>query len=220
MGPAGWLAVYTLIALSSASVVWFFQVRRSMLMRMRAVVGILEDVFRPRDKTYTLLGYLVGFRAVYRLDWPWAGRAWILYTMPPSHVFLYLPVVVLQRRRDRLEVTLRLASPLPGEAHVYDPGDRWARRLVARDTAESRGRLRERELELAGKRYRALYSGEEALSKAERLAQELLARGVDVRRVTLDDGRRALHVSLAPSLDTLREALETVKRSARLLAGS
>ncbi|OWJ54969.1 hypothetical protein Pdsh_04550 [Pyrodictium delaneyi] len=203
---------------SMASVVWFFQIRRTMIMRMRAVVGILEDTLKPRDKEYTLLGYLVGFRAVYRLDKPWATRAWILYTMPPGHILFYLPIILLQRRRDRLEITLRLTAPLPGEAHIYDPRDRAVRRLVAKDTAESRERLRQRELMMKSRRYIALYSGEEALAKAEKLAQDLLARGVDLRRVTIDDRRRALHVSLVPSLENLREALETVYRHARRLA--
>ena len=212
------LAFYALLVASMASVVWFFQIRRTMIMRMRAVIGVLEDTLRPRDREYTLLGYLVGFRAVYKLDQPWATRAWILYTMPPGHILFYLPVVLLQRRRDRLEVTLRLTAPLPGEAHIYDPRDRAIHRLVARDTAEARDRLRERQVVIAGRSYTALYSGEEALSKAERLAHELLACGVDLRRVTLDDRRRALHVSLAPSLETLREALETLKRHARRLA--
>ena len=83
--------------------------------------------------------------------------------------------------------------------------------------AESRERLRQRELMMKSRRYIAIYSGEEALAKAEELAQDLLARGVDLRRVTIDDRRRALHVSLVPGLENLREALETVNRHARRL---
>ena len=217
---ATWLLVYAVLVASMASVVWFFQVRRAMIARMRAVIGILEDELRPRDKTYTLLGYLVGFRAVYDLPYRWSTRAWLLYTMPPGHVFFYLPVIALRGERDRLEVTFRLRSPLPGEAHVYDPRDRHVKRLVRRDTAGVEERLARAFVEASGRRYAALYSGEEALEKARALLEDLLAAGVDVRRVTLSDRDWALHVSLVPSVSTLREALRVVKKHAGRLAAA
>jgi len=220
VGPeARWLLFYAVIVASMASVVWFFQIRRQMIARMRAVVGILEDVLRPRDKTYTLLGYLVGFRAVYELPYRWSRRAWILYTMPPGHVFFYLPVILLRREKDRLELTFRVNTPLPGEAHIYHPHDRHVARLVRRDTAGREGRLTRGEVVEAGKRFTALYSGSEALEKARQLLRGLLEAGADVRRVTLSDRDWALHVSIVPSVATLRRTLEVLKRYGEKLAG-
>ncbi len=218
MSGAEWLLVYAVLTASAASVVWFFQVRRQMLAKMRAVVGILEDVFKPRDQTYTLLGYLVGFRAEYRLPYSWAPRAWALYTMPPGHVFFYLPVVLLRGMRDRLELTIQLREPLPGEAHVYDPRDRATRRLVARDTAGREERLRRATLSVDGRSLAALYSGERALELALGLLGELRRAGVDAVRVTVADRERVLHVAAYPRLSQVRVLAETLLRYARRLS--
>ena len=218
MSEAEWLLVYAVLTASAASVVWFFQVRRQMLAKMRAVVGILEEVFKPRDKTYTLLGYLVGFRAEYRLPYSWAPRAWALYTMPPGHVFFYLPVVIARRMRDRLELTIQVREPLPGEAHVYDPGDRASRRLVARDTAGRGERLREARLSVDGRSLVALYSGERALELALELLRELSRSGARVVRVTVADRERVLHVAAYPRLGQVGALAETLLRFSRRLA--
>lgn len=218
MGEAEWLLVYAVVTASAASVVWFFQVRRQMLVKMRAVVGMLEEVFRPRDKTYTLLGYLVGFRAEYRLPSRWAPRAWVLYTMPPSHVFFYLPVVLARRMRDRLEITIQVREPLPGEAHVYDPRDRATRRLVARDTAGREERLRRKRLVVDGRVYEALYSGDRALELALGLLAELRRTGAEVVRATVADQERVLHAAAYPSLGQVRPLAEAMLRYAEALA--
>jgi hypothetical protein len=210
------LILYIVLIGGAASVVWFFQTRRSMLLRMRGVVAILEDVFRPVDKEYTLLGYLVGFRAVYKLRDRLLSRAWLLYIMPPYHVFFYLPVIALGRRRERLEVTLKTSYPLAGEAHVYLRGDGFVRRSVEKDVAGSGRAYSRASMDLDGVLVEALYTGQIALDKALALFRELKGVGVDVRRVSIVDRLHAIHVSLAPSPGTdLRAALRRLLRLAR-----
>ncbi len=212
--PTTWLLVYTVIVVSMASVVWFFMVRRQMIARMRAVVGILEDTLRPRDKTYTLLGYLVGFRAEYQLSRPKTPRAWILYTMPPGHVFLYLPVIALLRERDRLELTLRLRGLTPGQAHIVDPRDRRTMRELRRDLGDTLAKLTATTIETPAGTYRAYYDSNEALEKARQLLMKLQGAGAEVTRVTISSKPAALHVALHPRIASLRPALETLLREA------
>ncbi|ABM80664.1 hypothetical protein [Hyperthermus butylicus] len=204
------LMLYIIAIAAAVSVVWFFHIRRVMLMRMRGLVSLLERSFRPRDTQYMLLGYLVGFRAEYLLGDGPASRAWILYTTPPYHVFFYLPVISLGKRREKLEITLRLRSPLPGEAHIYDPGDRGVVRAVVADTAGAGRRLYRGTVSIAGRELEALYSGDIALAKAKSLFEELVAAGVDVRRVSIVDRLHALHVSVVPQLDTVEELVKRV----------
>lgn len=210
------ILLYAVLVGGAASVVWFFQIRRSMILRMRGVISVLEHTFKPSDKEYTLLGYLVGFKATYKLRDPSITRAWLLYIMPPYHVFFYLPVIALARRRERLEVTLRTSYPLPGEAHLYVEGDGFVRRSVIRDVTGVARSYSRAAVSVGGREYVALYTGQLALGRAVELAEALQAAGADVRRVSIVDRLRAIHVSLVPSPNAdLKGALERLLRVAR-----
>ena len=135
-----WLFFWIIVILSSLAVLWFFQMRRLLIRRMRLVIGLLERILKPRDQNYTLLGYLVGFRAEYRLRSEKVPRAWALYMIPPHHVLLYVPVILAAGKKERLELTFRLSRPPRGEVHIYDPGDRATKRSVRTDLSRYRGR--------------------------------------------------------------------------------
>jgi len=215
------LLVYLVLVLGGLATLWFFMVRRDLIRRMKRIVEILEEELRPRDKSYTLLGYLVGFRAVYEKPRiKGVDRAWILYTQPPRHVLLYLPVVHLAGERERLELTLRLARPPRGEAHLYDPGDRATRRLVERDTADAREKLRRGAAEIAGHELELLTTGDpEAQQAVVELAEKLTRiMGRPPLRVTLSSRHRALHVAIEPRVATLRNTVRAIARYAESLA--
>ncbi len=212
-----WLVFSIIVILSSLTVLWFFQMRRLLIRRMRLVIGLLERVLRPRDQEYTLLGYLVGFRAVYKLRSDKVPRAWALYMIPPHHVLLYVPVILLAGKKERLELTFRLSRPPGGEAHIYDPGDRATRRSVRIDLAKYRGRLYEREIEIQGRTYKVIYSNEETLRLAHQVFSEL-ASLVDVKRVTIASRVSAFHVAFIPQIGVLEEALNRIVSQAYRLA--
>lgn len=213
------LLLYLVIVAGALATLWFFQVRRLMIQRMKRIVEILEEELRPRDKTYTLLGYLVGFRAVYeRPRVRGVGRAWILYTQPPRHVLFYLPVSRAIRARERLELTFRTPYLPRGEAHLYAPWDRASARLVGRDASGEASV--EETVEIAGRSYRLLSDGAPgARSAVIELASLLASSGVYPLRVTIDSRRQALHVAIEPRLETLREALRRIAGYASRLAG-
>lgn len=200
-----WPVVYAVMVASLPAVAWFFRLRRGMLARMSAVVKALEDSVRPKDKRYWLLGYLVGFRATYWVRRRPVSKVWALYTTPPYHVFFYLPVVLLARKRERLEVTLGLSQGLlRGEAHLYDPRDRRSRRAVRVDA----GRLHARLKAARGPGGTvALHNSDHALRLATEL-YERLSKHLPVSRVSVIASRSVLHVAMEPRLEGLRQALK------------
>ncbi|MEM0025161.1 MAG: hypothetical protein QXV41_01130, partial [Zestosphaera sp.] len=79
------IAFSALIIASAISVIWYFRGRRKMLKFIKEFTDELERELRPADKEYVLLGYLVGYRAKYKLE---DGRnAYILLTTAPRHSF-------------------------------------------------------------------------------------------------------------------------------------
>lgn len=212
-----WLFFSVVVILSSLTVLWFFQVRRLLIRRMRLVIGLLEKVLKPRDQQYTLLGYLVGFRAIYKLSSPKVPRAWALYMLPPHHVLLYVPVILLGGRKERLELTFKLSRPPGGEAHIYDPRDRATKRSIKIDLSKYRGKLYERDIEVNGRIYKALYSSEETLKTAHRILSDLVSLA-DVKRVTIASRVSAFHVALVPRIGTLEETLNRIVSYAHNLA--
>ena len=180
--------VVIVAALAGVVVLWFFRVRRLMIERQRLVVAILEEFFRPRDKLYTLLGYLVGFKAEYVVGRNGIRRVWLLYTMPPIHVLLYLPVVRAVGGRERLAVTIKPDGSVATEAHLLDPADRVARRSFRVDYGEDA-------LNRCGRRLSGfLACGSPGLiDELEALAERVRGEGVRVTRISVDRGAGVVH---------------------------
>ncbi|MGC8983468.1 MAG: hypothetical protein ACP5KA_06955 [Desulfurococcaceae archaeon] len=166
-----YLALLGLSALGVASAVWFFKKRREVLELLRDVTATLEEYYKPSDKTYTWIGYLVGYKARYVL--PGKHKAFILFTTVPRHALFYMPVVLLANRRDRLEVAVVPHDRyVVGELHVHKKGSWIAEAVVKKNVGE---RLREfsvRELDIGGYKYVAYYKDERLLSSFTELASK------------------------------------------------
>jgi len=89
-----------LLALSGASVAWFFPARRYMITLMKSVAVELEEALRPVDATYTMLGLYVGFHARFRVSGLREYRA--LRVLLPRHALLYLPFALARGEKDVL----------------------------------------------------------------------------------------------------------------------
>jgi len=220
-GSALALAVSVVIIASFPAVVWFFVIRRGMIRRIAGVARELEGVLKPRDVRYWYLGYLVGFRARY-----WVNRGPIstvsaLYTIPPYHVFFYLPVIILGRRRETLDLAVKLRQRplLGGEAHLID-GSRRARLTLAKDLGDTR-RLRRTRVTLGGRVLEAYVAGREPpLSLAVGLAERLESLGARVHRVTVDPGSKIVYASLSVEKgEPVAPLVEAVLDAARRAAG-
>ncbi len=192
-------ALIVLVLASFPAVVWFFYFRRIMIRRIASIARSLEETLKPRDKKYWYLGYLVGFRARYWVNRGPVKAVNVMYIIPPYHVFFYLPVILLGRRRERLDIAVELRDrvAINGEAHIVNASDRGARLSFRRDVWDP-GRLRVARLRFEGLEAEAYYSGDgPSLDLARSLAADL-SRRARLLRVTMDGSRRVLYASVNP----------------------
>ncbi len=209
-----WNVMFVALVASFPSIIWFYYFRRQMIRKQSTLARFLEWKLRPRDKIYSYLGYLVGFRGEYHVRDPHVSKVQVTYTTPPYHVFFYLPVIIAFGKREKLDILLRLrdGSRIRGEAHIADTSIRSVRLALEADLI---GEYKEAEVPMAGRLYKAYYRGP-SLEAAKRLLERLAAKGVRVYRVSVDGSRRAILVSIEPSsLDAVEAALEEARRASK-----
>jgi hypothetical protein len=169
------LALLGLSTLAAAMVVWFYWMRRRVLKLIKKVVDDLEGFFKPIDKTYTLLGYLVGFRAIYELER--GDRLFIVLTTTPRHSLIYYPLLKLLGRTDRLQLALKPSSRyVLRELHVVDARDKRSLQILARDLGERINWLSRVEYETPRGIYLVYYESPEDLDLVKRLIERSPAR--------------------------------------------
>jgi hypothetical protein len=164
------LALLGLSTLAAAMVVWFYWMRRKVLKLIKKVVDDLEGFFKPIDKTYTLLGYLVGFRAIYELER--GDRLFIVLTTTPRHSLTYYPLLKLLGRTDRLQLALKPSSRyVLRELHVVDARDKRSLQILARDLGERINWLSRVEHETPKGVYLVYYESPEDLDFVKRVIE-------------------------------------------------
>ncbi len=199
---------WLIIIASFPAVIWFYKFRKMMIRRQIAILNIAEKTFKPRDKRYTVHGYLVGFTGKYWVNRGNIIKAWIHYVTPPYHVFFYLPVIHAMKKKERLEVTLELRGlKYSGEAHIAVPGDGYVKRTLGIDLGKKKPRLVETKVSIDSRSLSAYYTSNETLDAAVNIYRELSSLQ-DVRRVSIDSSRKGLHVSVVPRVEGLEEFLD------------
>ena len=190
-------AVLAIVILSLPSVAWFFWMRRVLIRRQAHMIRKLEEKLRPRDKQYWVIGYLVGFAARYKTGDPRTPVVWVTYTTPPYHVFFYLPVIILGRKKERLEIAVEPSTPrlLPGTAYVYKPLIGTIALRTRKVKARLGGKAKQGSLSLNGSSYKTLYDNPGALRIAEKIAREWKGGG-EIQMTFVDAHDKALGLSL------------------------
>jgi len=209
-------AIMIVVLAAFPSVIWFFRFRKAMIRKQANLIRHLEETLRPRDQLYWYLGYLVGFRARYRIGRDGVEYVHALYTTPPYHVFFYLPIIWLFRKKERLELILELASNhgIRGEAHIADEKIRSVRIALDADLGD-RSRYNKTNLTLNGITYTVYHTGGNALEKARALL-EAASKYARVYRVSVDGSRRSILVSFEPvSLEAVTKILRAAWRAAK-----
>ncbi len=209
LGELGYFALAVLIIASFPSVIWFFRFRKAMIRKQANLIRHLEGQIRPRDKLYWYLGYLVGFRARYKVGRGGVENVYVLYTSPPYHVFFYLPIIWLFRKRERLELILQLGNDhgIRGEAHIADERIRSIRLSLTADLGD-KGRYKRTVIRDSGRDYTVYYTGGNALDKAVDLFNRIKLHA-PVYRVSVDGSRRSILVSVEPvSLEAVSRVIE------------
>jgi len=216
LGEISAYAVLIVIIASFPAVIWFFRFRKAMIRKQANLIRHLEERLRPRDQLYWYLGYLVGFRAKYRVGRDGVDNVYVLYTSPPYHVFFYLPVIWLFRKKERLEIILELARQglIKGEAHIADERIRSVRISLDADIGD-RSRYKRTTITHNGRIYNVYYTGGNALEKARWLL-ETASKHAPVYRVSVDGSRRSILVSFEPvSLEAIDKVLKAAWRAAK-----
>ena len=205
-------ALIVLFIASLPSVAWFFRMRKIMLRRQIRVIRALEESLKPRDKRYWVLGYLVGFTARYWIHRGPVAKVDVTYTIPPYHAFFYLPVIILGRKKEKLDIEAlgRYKLKSLGKAHLVNTTLRSVKLAVKREIAGSREDYKRGSVRVDGAEYKSYYTSEEALREASSLASELARHG-KVHRVTIDTPRKRVAVSITlKSIEDLEQAVGKV----------
>jgi len=214
LDTVGYFAFWLIVVLATAMVYWYFYWRKRMLKFMRDITVSLEGALKPRDKTYTLLGYLVGFRAVYELDGK-SGfrRAYVLLLLLPRHSLLYYPIAkLITSRVDRLDIALESAFYILRDIHAVAEG--WSK-LLAREGLDL-SKLYSEELECSdGSRFRLFYrdSKDRAL-----LADILCGGGLRVLRFSSYPAKNLVYISIEADPGQVGRAVEILAKAAKRLS--
>ncbi|MEM2025100.1 MAG: hypothetical protein QXW94_02280 [Desulfurococcaceae archaeon] len=175
-----YIIMISISLLSGTIVTWYFIQRRRLAKFIKEVTLDLESSFKPVDKTYTLLGYLVGYHARYVLKS--GDKVYILLTTTPKISFIYSFVAKWLGRSDRLEIAIEGAERrVLRDLHIVLELDRIAQRTLQRDLKGSANTLLSTSVEISGRNYIAYYVDAGDLRRAVRLLQ---SSGVQVRRLS------------------------------------
>ncbi|MEM0362009.1 MAG: hypothetical protein QXH57_03725 [Sulfolobales archaeon] len=141
-------------------VLWYFRKRRELIKFIKNIIDELEDVFKPADKVYEVLGYLVGFKAKYRLGkTSKALNAYASLTTVPRHSLLYYPIAKMLSRKDILTIAVEFRDGVTEDFHLVRYGSKRLE-VRLRNDVQDLDRMRRRKVELRGIPYVVYYYDE------------------------------------------------------------
>lgn len=208
--------VIIIVIISLPAVAWFFKFRKTMIKKQVSILKYLENEYRPKDQTYWYLGYLVGFRGKYRINRGNLENVYVLYTMPPYHVFFYLPIIWLFKKKDRLEIIhqLKESNPLRGQAHIANMKIRSIKLSMSADLKDF-SKYKTTSMHAKGVEYKVYYTGGNALDIATNLFNTLTNK-VNVFRVSVDASRNSILISFEPKkLEDIGFVIDAMRRITR-----
>lgn len=134
------IAISALMVLTTITVVWYFRMRRRMLRFLKDFTVKLEEILKPRDKEYHLLGYLVGYKALFKLSD--GSRVYVLLTTTPRHSLIYYIVARALKREDRVTIALEPSRrKVIKEVHAVRDGEAKLKYVLNRDLGDELSKL-------------------------------------------------------------------------------
>lgn len=208
-----YIAIMLLTALSAVVVVWFYVMRRRMIVMMKSVTAELEKYFNPVDKTYRLLGYLVGYTANYVLRS--GDNVYILFTTVPRHSFTYYFIAKLIGRVDLLRVAVKGARRyVARDFHlVLGSSKRWYD-ILLRDLKEDVHRLSKTSIGIRNRAYVAFYEDPRDL---ERVQKVLESSDVTTFKLSAYSREGLVEVVAEVSSSNVPKILELLEKFSRLI---
>ncbi len=134
------IAPSALMILTTATVVWYFRIRKKMLQFLKEFTVRLEEVLKPKDKEYRLLGYLVGYKAFFTLSD--GSKAYVLLTTAPKFSLIYYPIAKALKHEDRVAIALEPSKrKVVKEVHAVKVGEARLKAILSKDLREGLSKL-------------------------------------------------------------------------------
>ena len=199
------LGIMVLAALTS---IQFYKGRKLNLQLMQHYLRSIEEVVKPEDKDYVWLGGYIGFRASYKVNRDNIKKFEYTLTLLPRHSLLYFPIALITSRHDKLYFVIRPFADIKREAHLIQKGY-----YRMRPDIENEPLLQKELIEIAGKKYEALYEKRRDVAKLKELV-ESMSKPHNVKHVSLTPKTNVFYVLMKPEPDTIEEDVEKLVRFA------
>jgi len=183
------LVIFTILLI----VVYLRGHKRNMAI-IRETADALEDILRPADKTYTWLGGVLGFRADFAVKGFREVQA--VLTLLPRQSLLYLPVALLRRPGDRLQLLFYLVRRIDEEVHIIPRQER-------RPHIHNRDRLDSTVKNYRGEEVEILYQANTCM--AEKILHTVEGNLENIRHIALTPEKSVFYIELNPSALSSRE---------------
>ena len=195
------LAIMVIAALTS---IQFYKGRKLNLQLMEFYLKKIEEIVKPEDKDYVWLGGYIGFRANYKINRDNVRRFEYTLTLLPRHSLLYFPIALLTSRHDKLYIVVRPFAQIKREAHLIQKGY-----YRLKPDIENEPLLQREEVEIAGKKYEALFEKRRDLDKLKSLL-ESLPKSHNVKHVALTPKTNVFYVLMKPEPETIEESVRKI----------
>ncbi|MBP1912906.1 hypothetical protein [Thermococcus stetteri] len=199
------LAIMVLAAISS---IQFYKGRKLNLQLMEFYLRSIEEVVKPEDKDYVWLGGYIGFRANYKINRDNIRKFEYTLTLLPRHSILYFPISLVTSRHDKLYIVVRPFAQIKREAHLIQKGY-----YRLKPGIENEPLLQKEEVEIAGKKYEALFEKRRDMENLKALLENL-PNPKDIKHIALTPKTNVFYVQMKPDPDTIKETVEKIVRFA------
>ncbi|MEM1982745.1 MAG: hypothetical protein QXZ63_03675 [Sulfolobales archaeon] len=186
-----YLMLVIISVLAVVMVLWYFRKRKELIKFIKSIVEELESTFRPEDKIYELLGYLVGFKAKYKLSKSSnALNAYATLTTVPNYSLLYYPIAKLMSRRNTLGIAIQYREGIPRDLHLIE-SDNKKLELRLRSDVKDLSKMPVKKIELRGRFYSVYYLNE---SDVDLVLRELSNFELNVFQLSLFSSKNLIYV--------------------------
>ncbi|ASJ03756.1 hypothetical protein A3L09_06905 [Thermococcus profundus] len=200
--------IWAIMILAAVTSIQFYKGRKWNLQLMQHYLRSVEDVVKPEDKDYVWLGGYIGFRANYKINRDNIRRFEYTLTLLPRHSILYFPISLVTSRHDKLYVVVRPFAQIKREAHLIQKGY-----YRLKPNIENEPLLQSEEIEIAGRKYEALFEKRRDLENLKALV-ESMPRPHNIKHVALTPKTNVFYVQMKPEPDTIKEDIEKIVRFA------
>lgn len=200
--------------LAAVAVLQFFKGRKLNLMLIKYTAEKFEEVLKPKDKEYQLIGLYVGYKAKFEVQCKSLKKVEAVVTLIPRQSLLYFPIAMLTSRFDKVYLFFRYGRSFSGEAHIIR---KHYYRLGLRRVISGIERMRVKEEEIGGKMFYLVYNDAALMNKLIKFIKRLNTPHI-VNHVAIVPSNKSVFISAKISLKSFEELLSKIYSFACSLA--